>query len=90
MSSHEAYVKKGVNIEIVSIIWMVIEAAVAMGSGIIAHSLSLVAFGADSIIELIAGGVLLWRLTCVFRSKKATQSGKWRPVVLESRGHLIR
>jgi divalent metal cation (Fe/Co/Zn/Cd) transporter len=63
MSSHAVSVKKGVNIELVSIVWMVIEAAVAIGSGILAHSLTLVAFGADSIIELIAGAVLLWRLT---------------------------
>jgi divalent metal cation (Fe/Co/Zn/Cd) transporter len=83
MSSHEASVKKGVNIEIISIIWMVIEAVVAIGSGIIAHSLSLVAFGADSIIELVAGGVLLWRLTIEVRGanlarvKKAEKVSSW-------------
>src|SRR5919199_5998485 len=31
-------------------------------SGVIAHSLLLVAFGLDSVIELVTGGVLLWRL----------------------------
>ena len=55
-------VKKGVYIEIVSILWMIIEASVAISGGIIAHSLALAAFGADSIIELIAGFILLWRL----------------------------
>lgn len=39
-----------------------VEAVVAIGSGIVAHSLALTAFGADSIIELVAGGILLWRL----------------------------
>lgn len=83
MSSHEGSVKKGVNIEIVSIIWMVVEAAVALGSGIVAHSVSLVAFGADSIIELIAGGVLLWRLTIeargasIARVQKAEKTSSW-------------
>jgi divalent metal cation (Fe/Co/Zn/Cd) transporter len=62
MSTHAISVKKGIHIEIVSIIWMVIEAAVAIGAGISAHSLSLTAFGVDSIIELVAGAVLLWRL----------------------------
>ncbi|GGJ12541.1 hypothetical protein GCM10010885_22390 [Alicyclobacillus cellulosilyticus] len=38
------------------------EAAVAVATGWMAHSLALVAFGADSVIELIAGVVLLWRL----------------------------
>lgn len=55
-------VKKGVYVEAVSIVWMIVEAGVAIGAGLMAHSLSLVAFGADSIIELIAGTVLLWRL----------------------------
>lgn len=83
MSSHALSVKKGVNIELVSIVWMVIEAAVAIGSGITAHSLSLVAFGADSIIELIAGGVLLWRLTIeargasLARVKRAEKASSW-------------
>lgn len=59
---HANFVRKGINIELVSILWMIIEAIVAISSGLTAHSLSLVAFGSDSIIELIAGGVLLWRL----------------------------
>jgi divalent metal cation (Fe/Co/Zn/Cd) transporter len=42
--------------------WMLIEAAIALGSGVAAHSLTLIAFGADSVIELISACVLLWRL----------------------------
>jgi hypothetical protein len=41
---------------------MLIEAAVAIGSGIAGHSLSLIAFGVDSLIELASAGVLLWRV----------------------------
>jgi divalent metal cation (Fe/Co/Zn/Cd) transporter len=47
--------------------WMAIEAVVAIGSGIAASSLSLIAFGADSLIELTSAGVLLWRLTVEIR-----------------------
>ena len=47
--------------------WMLIEAAVAIGSGVAAHSLSLIAFGADSLIELASAGVLLWRLNVEMR-----------------------
>jgi divalent metal cation (Fe/Co/Zn/Cd) transporter len=42
---------------------MVIEGAVAVASGIIAHSLLLVAFGVDSIIEIVSACVLVWRLS---------------------------
>lgn len=53
-TARAGFVSKGVNIEIVSILQMIIEAVVAIGSGVFAHLLALVAFGADSIIEMIA------------------------------------
>lgn len=62
MSTQVSAVRSGISIEWLSIVWMMIEAAVAIGAGLAAHALSLVAFGADSIIELMAAGVLLWRL----------------------------
>jgi divalent metal cation (Fe/Co/Zn/Cd) transporter len=46
-----------------TIAWMMIEAAVAIGSGVAAHSISLTAFGIDSLIELVSAGVLIWRLS---------------------------
>jgi divalent metal cation (Fe/Co/Zn/Cd) transporter len=42
--------------------WHGIEAAVAIGAGVIVGSVALVGFGADSLIELAAGLVVLWRL----------------------------
>ena len=50
-------------IEQITIGWMTIEALVAIGSGLRAHSILLTAFGLDSVIELVTGGVLLWRLS---------------------------
>jgi divalent metal cation (Fe/Co/Zn/Cd) transporter len=41
---------------------MAIEAAISIGSGVLAGSLSVVAFGADSVIELASSVGLLWRL----------------------------
>lgn len=42
--------------------WHAIEASVAIAAGVIAGSVALVGFGADSVIELAAGLVVLWRL----------------------------
>jgi len=42
---------------------MVIEGVAAIGSGIAARSVTLLAFGIDSVIELVSAGVLIWRLT---------------------------
>ena len=42
--------------------WHGIEAAIAIAAGVIAGSVALVGFGADSLIELAASLVVLWRL----------------------------
>jgi divalent metal cation (Fe/Co/Zn/Cd) transporter len=60
--SRAAQVRIGIRVEVFSVIWMVIEAIVSIGAGIIAGSALLTAFGLDSVIELVSAGVLLWRL----------------------------
>lgn len=42
--------------------WHGVEASAAIAAGVIAGSVALVGFGADSVIELAAGLVVLWRL----------------------------
>ena len=44
------------------LLWNLIEAAVALWAGTRAGSVAILAFGLDSIIELFAGAVLVWRL----------------------------
>jgi len=43
--------------------WHVVEFAIAVGAGIAAGSIALVGFGADSLIEALAGLVVLWLFT---------------------------
>ena len=60
--SRSHLVGRALRLEWLTAAWMLIEVAVAIGSGVAAHSLSLIAFGADSLIELVSAAVLLWRL----------------------------
>ena len=55
--------------------WHGIEAAVAITAGIVAGSIALVGFGADSLIESVAGVVLLWRFAA---SRSASESAERR------------
>jgi divalent metal cation (Fe/Co/Zn/Cd) transporter len=55
----------------ITLAWMVVEAAVAIGSGIAAGSLALTAFGIDSLIELASAVVLVWRLNVELRHGQA-------------------
>ena len=41
--------------------WHGIEAAVAIGAGLVASSVALVGFGADSLVEALAGIIVIWR-----------------------------
>ena len=62
-STRATDVQTGVRIEIITVIWMVIEMAVSVSAGIVARSILLTAFGIDSLIELVSGSILLWRLS---------------------------
>ena len=46
----------------IGLAWNLVEAAVAFWAGARVGSVALIAFGLDSVIELFAGGVLVWRL----------------------------
>jgi divalent metal cation (Fe/Co/Zn/Cd) transporter len=60
-------VQTAFRLEWFTVAWMVIEAAVALASGVIARSISLIAFGVDSLIELASACVLIWRLNVELR-----------------------
>jgi len=58
-------------LEWLTVAWMVVEAAVAVWSGYVAHSITLLAFGLDSVIEIASAGVLIWRLTVELKNGQA-------------------
>ena len=62
VSVRAAAMRRGVHLEWFTVAWMAVEAVLAIGAGIVARSILLTAFGADSLIELLSGGTLLWRL----------------------------
>jgi divalent metal cation (Fe/Co/Zn/Cd) transporter len=76
-------VARAFRLEWLTVGWMSIEAAVGLGTGIKSGSLLLVAFGADSVIELLSAGVLIWRLTA------ETRRGEAFPEAIERRAARI-
>jgi divalent metal cation (Fe/Co/Zn/Cd) transporter len=52
--------RRGIRLEYATIGWNVAEAAIAIGLGVAAGSIALVAFGLDSVIEVFASGVVVW------------------------------
>jgi len=83
-SKRQEAVRVGVRLEVVTVVWMALEAVLAIGAGVVARSVLLTAFGFDSVIELISGGVLLWRL-----SSEARGAGSERMESVERRAIRI-
>jgi divalent metal cation (Fe/Co/Zn/Cd) transporter len=66
-----ALIRQAFRLEYITLAWMTIEAAVAISSGLAADSLTLTAFGIDSLIELASATILVWRLTVELRHGQA-------------------
>src|SRR5216683_7300785 len=64
--SHQSWRKSriiiGVKVEYLSSAWMAVEAVGSLAIGLMAGSLALLAFGGDSVVELISGVVVLRHL----------------------------
>src|SRR5581483_3130505 len=75
--------RAGVRVEQVTVAWMVVEAVLSISAGLAAGSLLLTAFGLDSVIELVTGGALLWRLVAeargggLERAERAENRAAW-------------
>ncbi len=60
-AERERLVRRARGLAAVGLAWHGVEAAVAIVAGVTAGSIALVGFGADSVIELLAAIVVLWR-----------------------------
>jgi divalent metal cation (Fe/Co/Zn/Cd) transporter len=67
LQSRRGQLRLGIWIELIALFWMIIEASIAIAAGFATRSVSLEGFGIDSIIELVAGSILLWRLLVEMR-----------------------
>jgi divalent metal cation (Fe/Co/Zn/Cd) transporter len=64
--------RAGIRLEVFTVVWMTGEAVLAIGAGLAARSVLLTGFGFDSVIELVSGVTLLWRLSSEARGSGAT------------------
>ncbi|HZS78329.1 MAG TPA: cation transporter [Ktedonobacteraceae bacterium] len=88
ISIEKKAVRLGVWIEMVALAWMGIEASIALLAGFFSRSIALEGFGIDSLIEIVAGGVLLWRLLIEYRdcSVEAVESAERRAALITAVG----
>ena len=70
LSVRRVALRRGIRLEQLTVAWMLIEATLAIGAGILARSVLLTAFGVDSVVELLSGITLLWRLRAEQRGEE--------------------
>ena len=58
-----ALARRGRRLEYFTIAWNCLEGLIGVAAGAMAGSISLIAFGIDSFIEITSGGALLWRMS---------------------------
>ena len=58
--------------------WHAVEAAVAIAAGVVAGSVALIGFGADSVVESAAGVVVLWRFSGERHTSKDAERTAYR------------
>lgn len=60
--ARSAAVRRGRQLEYLTLAWNSAEGVAALVAGLLAGSIALVGFGLDSLVEISSGAVLLWRL----------------------------
>ncbi len=68
----QRFVRVGLWLVVGTMVYNAVEAVVALWAGALADSVALVGFGFDSVIELAAASMLLWRLSLEARGRGAT------------------
>jgi divalent metal cation (Fe/Co/Zn/Cd) transporter len=87
MPDRSVWIRAAVRLEYFSLAWMTAEGVAGVVSGAASGSLSLEVFGLDSLAEIVAAGVVLWRLLSELRSGAAPD--RWRVEATERRATAV-
>lgn len=68
----DGLVRRGMALEVLTLLWITVEAGVAVTAGVAAGSVALLAFGLDSVIEFVSALVVLR----TFRAEQAGRAGR--------------
>jgi hypothetical protein len=65
--------RRVLQLQILTIVWMTVEAVVSLGTAWSSHSPALFAFGGDSLIELLSAAVVFWRFRFTLAEAQAAR-----------------
>jgi divalent metal cation (Fe/Co/Zn/Cd) transporter len=65
--------RRVLQLQVLTIVWMTVEAVVSLGTAWRSHSPALFAFGGDSLIELLSAAVVFWRFRFELNEARAAR-----------------
>jgi divalent metal cation (Fe/Co/Zn/Cd) transporter len=65
--------RKVLQLQVITLIWMSVEPIVSLGTAWTSHSPALLAFGGDSLIELLSAAVVFWRFRFALGEARAAR-----------------
>jgi Co/Zn/Cd efflux system component len=65
--------RRVLQLQVFTIAWMTLEAVVSLGAALSSHSPALLAFGGDSLIELLSAAVVFWRFRLTLNEARAAR-----------------
>jgi divalent metal cation (Fe/Co/Zn/Cd) transporter len=65
--------RRVIRIQVMTLAWMTVEAVVSLGAAWRSHSPALLAFGGDSLIELLSAAVVFWRFRFDLKEARAAR-----------------
>jgi divalent metal cation (Fe/Co/Zn/Cd) transporter len=72
-SRREQLMRRAQMLAWLGIAWHILEAAVAIAAGVAASSIALIGFGADSVVESVAGLIVVWRFAASRRDSEMAE-----------------
>lgn len=65
--------RKVLRVQVITLVWMTVEALLSLGTALTSHSPALLAFGGDSLIELLSAAVVFGRFRFAFGEVRASR-----------------
>jgi cation diffusion facilitator family transporter len=81
--------RRGLLLEIFTVLWNFIEGVVAVAAGTVSGSVALIGFGIDSFVETASAVVVGWRLDAELRERSAEASERFERIASRTAGALL-
>lgn len=89
MDDRNRSLRRGLLLEIVTVLWNLVEGAVAVTAGTVSGSVALIGFGIDSFVETASAVVVGWRLNAELRGRSAEASERLERIASKIAGVLL-